>query len=825
MSNPSIMTSTKYLENIGTKLSDFEEVPSGNKNYFILKKDHLSYIEKMKSKKDGKFYIVKKIDRKSQRFHFKDFKRETNIMIDLNHPNIIKLYGFFEDIEKIEKFKEIFNNNKDKNTETEDKKICCLVLEFANNGSLEEYYEKYKLNKKSYKNGEIIDEEKLKNKNEDEIKKIINDNFIPLDEKIVIKFFKQLLEALIYLHSRSIIHRDIKPDNILLDENNNIKISDFGISALVRDQNELNQDKDLELFSNYTRKGRIDFACPEIHFNNQYDYQADIFPLGLTILCLMSFRKPIKLSKDQNKAIKREVNKEYILNHYNEYLRNLVIRLIDENSNIRPSAKEALEELVMIEKYIENLERNASIKLELDKKKDIFNNKNSLTENKTNITNANQNNFQNNQNYQGYQYQYNAYGQNNINNPNNQNYQGYLPGNINPYQNNIYNSYPNINNQMFNPNQYQMYNPYNPYSSNNNIPNQNMMSISQNINSGMLNMNPNSQNMMNFSANNLAFNVKPKITSLIRVLQCLYGCFEDIGPIDNIKNMIKAMIKSNNIQYSLTLDILDTLSQSINPNNYFINLVYNLRNKLNEQTKLFCTNEEVSPNLIIFYIFKIINYEYRNNGIPYNNTIFEDTNTIEKISQSSVPLILRKIKDFERKKSPCYNNFYYLTLDIIKCPQCNSILAFNDKKVLFSNFLGLSGGINGNINNLIKSTMEETENSNQNYKCKNDLYEGHGRTEKVFINTPNYLLIDFEGHEKIQKNLDEKLDLTEYKLINIGPNQYTLYAFIIKYDEKYIAYVKEASSWVSYSDEITKTSIPFVSLDCVPYYAIYRGMQ
>ena len=64
----------------------------------------------------------------------------------------------------------------------------------------------------------------------------------------------------------------------------------------------------------------------------------------------MSFRKPIKVSKDQNGSFNRKVYKEYILDHYNEYLRNLVIRMIDDHSDIRPSAKEALDELIMIEK-------------------------------------------------------------------------------------------------------------------------------------------------------------------------------------------------------------------------------------------------------------------------------------------------------------------------------------------------------------------------------------------------------------------------------------------------------------------------------------------
>ena len=49
MSNPALMIFIKYLQNIGTKLSDFEEVPFRDKKYCLLKKDNLSYSEKMKS--------------------------------------------------------------------------------------------------------------------------------------------------------------------------------------------------------------------------------------------------------------------------------------------------------------------------------------------------------------------------------------------------------------------------------------------------------------------------------------------------------------------------------------------------------------------------------------------------------------------------------------------------------------------------------------------------------------------------------------------------------------------------------------------------------
>lgn len=55
-----------------------------------------------------------------------------------------------------------------------------------------------------------------------------------LKEDLAKYFFRQIIEALNYIHHKNIVHRDIKLDNILLDHHGNVKICDFGVSKLVR---------------------------------------------------------------------------------------------------------------------------------------------------------------------------------------------------------------------------------------------------------------------------------------------------------------------------------------------------------------------------------------------------------------------------------------------------------------------------------------------------------------------------------------------------------------------------------------------------------------
>lgn len=48
------------------------------------------------------------------------------------------------------------------------------------------------------------------------------------------QFFTQLMAGVEYLHNRGIAHRDLKPENLLLDEHDNLKISDFGMATMFR---------------------------------------------------------------------------------------------------------------------------------------------------------------------------------------------------------------------------------------------------------------------------------------------------------------------------------------------------------------------------------------------------------------------------------------------------------------------------------------------------------------------------------------------------------------------------------------------------------------
>ena len=126
------------------------------------------------------------------------------------------------------------------------------------------------------------------------------------------------------------------------------------------------------------------------------------------------------------------------------------------------------------------------------------------------------------------------------------------------------------------------------------------------------------------------------------------------------------------------------------------------------------------------------------------------------------------------------------------------------------------------VSNLINNYISKQDNSEKIYQCEKCYYKGPGKKEKGFINTPNYLLINFE--DKRDTNiLNYTLDFTSYSIGNIGPKKYDLFAFIINEYGKYKAYINEKDTWYAYTNEnVAEKKAPILN-NCIPYIAIYKG--
>ena len=181
-----------------------------------------------------------------------------------------------------------------------------------------------------------------------------------LDEILVLKILKQLLECLNFLHNKChIIHRDIKPDNIILGNDNNIKLIDFGLSAYL-EKDDTNEDTSF-LVSRKSVKGCAQFTAPEILYcvsnnpsknkgnteENNYSYSIDIFSLGFTIYNLMNPKGNLRnlpeiiINKKDFKREKVEINNNY----YSPWLIQFIKKFYIHDTDLRPSSNEALQEL------------------------------------------------------------------------------------------------------------------------------------------------------------------------------------------------------------------------------------------------------------------------------------------------------------------------------------------------------------------------------------------------------------------------------------------------------------------------------------------------
>ena len=103
---------------------------------------------------------------------------------------------------------------------------------------------------------------------------------IKFDAERVYTWWYQILDAIEFCHTKSVLHRDLKPKNIFIDAKLNVKVGDFGVSALVSSPPAVE------------RVGTLTYHSPEVQSSLQYSVKSDVWAIGVIIWETMLLRPP-----------------------------------------------------------------------------------------------------------------------------------------------------------------------------------------------------------------------------------------------------------------------------------------------------------------------------------------------------------------------------------------------------------------------------------------------------------------------------------------------------------------------------------------------------
>ncbi len=181
------------------------------------------------------------------------------------------------------------------------------------------------------------------------LKQYINRKGI-LNWKEALHFTLQIVKALEHAHSRGIIHRDIKPHNIMILKDGNVKVADFGIARLLTTKNTLTQEA----------LGSVHYISPEQAKGGAVDVRSDLYSVGVVMYEMLTSRLPFEGDSPVAVAIQhisavplqpREINPDIPIG-----LEDITMHAMDPNLNTRyPSATAMLSDL-------EEFRKNPSIR-------------------------------------------------------------------------------------------------------------------------------------------------------------------------------------------------------------------------------------------------------------------------------------------------------------------------------------------------------------------------------------------------------------------------------------------------------------------------------
>lgn len=182
--------------------------------------------------------------------------------------------------------------------------------------------------------------------------------YIYLEERQVVEWSVQIAMGLQYLHSKQILHRDLKTQNIFLTKANLIKIGDLGI-AKVLDTNTLN-----ETLPASTLIGTPYYMSPEIFQNIPYSYKSDMWSFGCCIYELLTLRHAFH-AKDMNSLVYAVMKKDppsIPEAQYSATIELLAKKLLSRDPIMRPSPQEYLRH-PFIKSYIQQFLKNTQQKV------------------------------------------------------------------------------------------------------------------------------------------------------------------------------------------------------------------------------------------------------------------------------------------------------------------------------------------------------------------------------------------------------------------------------------------------------------------------------
>ena len=117
-------------------------------------------------------------------------------------------------------------------------------------------------------------------------------------------YFAALCRGLAHMHSQGVAHRDVKPENLLLSRDGDLKISDFGLSTIVERRaahaSAMKQEDGSQVLSK-TALGSIYYAAPEIYHGPYDAFKADVWSAAVVLFCMLGGRPPFQAATNSCK--------------------------------------------------------------------------------------------------------------------------------------------------------------------------------------------------------------------------------------------------------------------------------------------------------------------------------------------------------------------------------------------------------------------------------------------------------------------------------------------------------------------------------------------